>query len=155
MARCKCIISMKARVAAAGYRAIAPDHSSFGRSDKLPARSDYNYQMYVDWLREFILDLDLRHITLLCQDCGSPIGLRVLSELSERFDAVVVANTLLPNCELPPRGIPGWPRAQIEQGVAATRHGRHASEQDHCQLFLSAANTTSTYKLSTAMPPSR
>lgn len=110
-----------ARVAAAGYRAIAPDHIGFGRSDKLPARSDYSYQAYVDWLREFILGLDLRRITLLCQDWGGPIGLRVLSELSERFDAVVVANTLLPNCEPPPRGVPGWPGAQIEQWVAATR----------------------------------
>lgn len=109
-----------ARVAAAGYRAIAPDHIGFGRSDKLPKRSDYSYQNYVDWLRQFIRDLDLRRVTLLCQDWAGPIGLRVLSELPEHFDAVVVANTVLPNCEPPPRGVPDWPGQQIEQWVAAT-----------------------------------
>lgn len=112
---------MVASVAAAGYRAIAPDHIGFGRSDKLPNRTDYSYQGYVDWLQQFILDLDLQRITLVCQDWGGPIGLRVLSELPERFDGVIVANTLLPNCEPPPRGVSDWPGQQIEQWVAVTK----------------------------------
>jgi len=108
------------QVSQAGYRAVAPDHIGFGRSDKLMNRADYSYQAYVDWLRQFVLGLDLQRITVLCQDWGGPIGLRVLSELPERFDAVIAANTLLPNCEPPPRGVADWPGRQIAEWVAVT-----------------------------------
>ena len=60
-------------------------------------------------------------MTLVCQDWGGPIGLRVLSEMPDRFDAVVAANTLLPTCEPPPLGIAGWPGEQIENWVATCR----------------------------------
>jgi haloalkane dehalogenase len=105
-------------VAAAGYRAVAPDFIGFGKSDKLANRPDYSYQGFVDWLRRFIKDLDLKHITLVCQDWGGPIGLRTLSEMPDRFDAVLAANTLLPTYEPPPKGIAGWPGKQIEDWVA-------------------------------------
>lgn len=108
-------------VAAAGYRVVAPDFIGFGKSDKPASRSDYSYQGFVDWLRRFIQMVDLRRITLVCQDWGGPIGLRVLSEMPDRFDAVVTANTLLPNFEPPPKGIAGWPGAQIEAWAATCR----------------------------------
>lgn len=108
-------------VAAAGFRVIAPDHIGFGRSDKPTQRSAYSYRRYVDWLRQFIEQLDLRRITLVCQDWGGPIGLRVLSELSERFDGVLATNTLLPNCEPPPRGVADWPGRQIADWVHTCR----------------------------------
>jgi haloalkane dehalogenase len=108
-------------VAAAGYRAVAPDFIGFGRSDKPASRADYSYQGFVDWLRRFIKQEDLKRITLVCQDWGGPIGLRALSEMPDRFDAVVVANTLLPTCEPPPKGIDGWPGAQIEAWVDTCR----------------------------------
>lgn len=108
-------------IVAAGHRAIAPDHIGFGRSDKMPLRSDYSYQQFVDWLIEFVEQLDLRNIILLCQDWGGPIGLRTLAALPDRFSAVVVANTLLPNCEQPPTGVPGWPGEIITNWVAATK----------------------------------
>lgn len=104
-------------VAAAGYRVIAPDFIGFGKSDKLTNRADYSYQGFVDWLRRFIKEVDLKHITLVCQDWGGPIGLRTLSEMPDRFDAVLAANTLLPTCEPPPRGVAGWPGKQIEDWV--------------------------------------
>ena len=107
-----------ARVAAAGFRAVAPDFIGFGRSDKPAARADYRYDGFVDWLRQFIEALDLTRITLVCQDWGGPIGLRVLSELPQRFVAVLAANTILPNCEPPPRGIADWPGQLIESWVA-------------------------------------
>ena len=110
-----------AGVAEAGYRAIAPDHIGFGRSDKLANRADYSYQSFVDWMRQFVLGLDLRRITLVCQDWGGPIGLRVLAEMPDRFEAVVAANTLLPNCEPPPKGVAGWPSEQIRQWVDFSR----------------------------------
>ena len=52
----------------------------------------------------------------MCQDWGGPLGLRVLSEAPQRFAAVLVANTLLPTCEPPPRGIAGWPGEIIRTG---------------------------------------
>lgn len=109
-------------ITAAGFRAVAPDYIGFGRSDKLPLRSDYSYQKFVDWLCAFIERLDLRHITLVCQDWGGPIGLRTLSQLVERFDAVVATNTLLPNCEPPPRGIDNWPGTLIESWIDTCRN---------------------------------
>jgi len=108
-------------VAAAGYRAIAPDMIGFGRSDKPIRRADYTYQRFVDQLKKFLIGNDLRRITLVCQDWGGPIGLRVLSEMPDRFDAVLAANTLLPNCEPPPNGVAGWPGKQIEDWVALCR----------------------------------
>jgi haloalkane dehalogenase len=108
-------------VAAAGFRVVAPDHIGFGRSDKPAQRAAFSYQRYVDWLRQFIERVGLTRITLVCQDWGGPIGLRALSDLPERFDAVLAANTLLPNCEAPPRGVPEWPGQQIADWVATCR----------------------------------
>lgn len=108
-------------VAAAGYRAIAPDMIGFGRSDKPTRRADYTYQGFVDQLKAFITGQDLKRITLVCQDWGGPIGLRTLSELTDRFDAVLATNTLIPNFEPPPRGVAGWPGKQIEDWAALCR----------------------------------
>lgn len=110
-----------APVAAAGYRAVAPDFIGFGRSDKLARRADYSYQAFVDWIVEFVETLDLRRIVLVCQDWGGPIGLRLLAAMPERFDAVLAANTLLPGNEPPPRGVPDWPGQIIETWVATSK----------------------------------
>lgn len=83
-------------IVAAGYRAIVPDLIGFGRSDKPSQRSDYTYQRHVDWVRSFILQLNLTDITLVCQDWGGLIGLRLVGEHPDRFARVVAANTMLP-----------------------------------------------------------
>lgn len=84
-------------LAGAGHRCVAPDLIGFGRSDKPAARSDYTYQRHVDWMREALFDrLDLSRITLVCQDWGGLIGLRLVAEHPDRFARVVVANTFLP-----------------------------------------------------------
>ena len=72
-------------VAAAGLRALAPDLIGFGKSDKPAERSDYSYAGQVAWIRHWIEALDLTGITLVCQDWGSLIGLRVAAENEERF----------------------------------------------------------------------
>ena len=108
-------------VVAAGYRAIAPDYIGFGRSDKLTDRYAYTYQGYVDWLIQFIERLQLRHITLFGQDWGGPIGLRLVHARPAHFDAIIASNTVLPNCEAPPRGIADWPGPIIEPWAASTR----------------------------------
>jgi haloalkane dehalogenase len=88
--------------AAAGHRAIAPDLPGFGRSDKPASRTDYTYQAHVDWMRGFIEAIDLREATLVCQDWGSLIGLRLLAEHTDRFAGAVVANGFLPTGDTPP-----------------------------------------------------
>jgi haloalkane dehalogenase len=105
-------------VTRAGFRAVAPDFIGFGRSDKLPRRNDYSYAGFVRWLGAFVAALDLKGVTLVCQDWGGPIGLSLLAQVPQRFAAVLAANTLLPNCEPPPAGIATWPGALIEGWVA-------------------------------------
>lgn len=80
----------------AGYRVLAPDLIGFGRSDKPAQRTDYTYQRHVDWVRSFLLQLNLTDITLVCQDWGGLIGLRLVGEHPDRFARVVAANTMLP-----------------------------------------------------------
>ena len=108
-------------ITAAGFRAIVPDHIGFGRSDKPVDRDHYTYARHVAWIRALIETLDLGRITLVAQDWGGPIGLRVLSEVPGRFAAVVAANTLLPSFEPPPLGIADWPGEAIRAWGESTR----------------------------------
>lgn len=99
-------------ITAAGYRAIAPDLVGFGRSDKPAARGDYTYQRHVDWMRGLLLGLDLNGVTLVCQDWGGLIGLRLVAEHAERFARVVAANTGLPTGDQPAtRAFHAWRQA--------------------------------------------
>jgi haloalkane dehalogenase len=89
-------------LAAAGHRVICPDLVGFGRSDKPTRREDHSYARHVEWMRAVAFDvLDLRNVTLVGQDWGGLIGLRLAAEHPERFARVVVANTGLPNGEQP------------------------------------------------------
>ena len=83
-------------VAAAGSRVIAPDLIGFGKSDKPSELNDYSYANHMAWLTNLIVQLDLRNITLFCQDWGSLLGLRLAAEHPERFAAIVVGNGMLP-----------------------------------------------------------
>ncbi len=83
-------------LAAAGRRVVAPDLIGFGRSDKPAARSDYSYEAHVDWMTQWLTGLDLRDITLFCQDWGGLIGLRLVAAMPDRFARLVVGNTGLP-----------------------------------------------------------
>jgi haloalkane dehalogenase len=83
-------------ITAAGFRAVVPDLIGFGRSDKPAKRTDYTYQRHVDWMTSFLHQLDLREATLVGQDWGGLIGLRLVAENPERFSRVVAANTFLP-----------------------------------------------------------
>jgi haloalkane dehalogenase len=89
--------SMLPVLARAGLRAIAPDMPGFGRSDKPVDATDHSYARHVEWMRAFAFDaLDLRDVTLVGQDWGGLIGLRLVAEHPGRFGAVVAANTGLP-----------------------------------------------------------
>jgi len=87
--------------ASAGHRVLAPDLIGFGRSDKPTERSDYTYQRHVDWMSQWLNALDLKEITLICQDWGGLIGLRLVASMPDRFARVVAANTALPTGDKP------------------------------------------------------
>ena len=126
-------------ITAAGFRAVAPDLVGFGRSDKPTERSDYTYQRHVDWMKAVIEALDLRHITLVCQDWGGLIGLRLVAEDPDRFARVVAANTFLPTGDTAARrrlprlaavlpGRPGLPdRRDREHGLDHRSRARRSS----------------------------
>ena len=82
--------------AAAGHRVIAPDLIGFGKSDKPTRIDDYSYQSHMDWLLSLLDRLALTRITLVCQDWGSLLGLRLAAENPDRFRAIVVGNGMLP-----------------------------------------------------------
>jgi len=80
-----------------GIRCVVPDLVGFGRSDKPVHPVDYSYARLVEWTRELAFDhLDLREVTLVGQDWGGLIGLRLVAEHPDRFIRVVAANTGLP-----------------------------------------------------------
>lgn len=88
---------------AAGHRCVAPDLVGFGKSDKPVERDDYTYARHAEWLRELLFDrLDLRDVTLVCQDWGGLLGLRLVGEHPDRFARVVTANTFLPTGDRSP-----------------------------------------------------
>ena len=78
-----------------GYRAIAPDHIGFGKSDKPVDRVAYSFEAHINWVHAFVCELDLHDITLFVQDWGGPIGLAVLAREPDRFARVVASNTIL------------------------------------------------------------
>ena len=82
----------------AGCRVVAPDLIGFGRSDKPAAVGDYTYARHAEWLRSVLFDaLDLTEVTLVCQDWGGLLGLRLAAEHPDRFAQVCAANTGLPD----------------------------------------------------------
>lgn len=83
----------------AGHRVIAPDLTGFGKSDKPAVISTHTYLFHVEAMTQLIVDLDLRDITLVVQDWGSLIGLRVAAENPERFARIVLGNGALPTGE--------------------------------------------------------
>jgi len=84
----------------AGFRVIAPDLIGFGRSDKPSHIDDYTYQGHVDWMNQWFRALDISNVTLMCQDWGGLIGLRVVADNVERFARLVIANTGLPSSKM-------------------------------------------------------
>ena len=112
----------------AGYRVIAPDLIGFGRSDKPSERDDYTYQRHVDWMTDWLEQVDLKNAVLFCQDWGGLIGLRLVAAFPDRFDGVVAGNTGLPTGDIEPseafakwqefsQTVPVFPVGQILQGA--------------------------------------
>ncbi len=89
-------------------RVVVPDLIGFGRSDKPMADHAYTYKSHVRWMRKFIMALDLRRVTLVGQDWGGTIGLRVLAQMPEPFRRLVAMNTGIGGGFNPGEGFMGW-----------------------------------------------
>lgn len=93
----------------AGYRAVAPDLIGFGRSGKYAEKEAYTYRSHLEWLKSFIEVLDLKNITIVCQDWGGLLGLRLAVDMKDRFSAIAAANTFLPTGdEKTPKAFKVW-----------------------------------------------
>lgn len=93
---------------AAGHRVVAPDLLGFGRSDKPVADDIYTFHFHRRMLMAFIEALDLRNITLVCQDWGGILGMTIPPEMPDRFARLIVMNTGMPAGESPGPGFEGW-----------------------------------------------
>jgi haloalkane dehalogenase len=103
---------------AAGYRCVAPDHIGFGRSDKPTDIHWYTIARHTEVLTSLIVDLDLRNVTLVCQDWGGPTGLAQAAMMPERFDHLVIMNTWLHHPEYQySDAIRNWNRNWHEGGL--------------------------------------
>jgi haloalkane dehalogenase len=74
-------------------RVVAPDYFGFGRSDKPTRIEDYSYDFHFGSIERFADELDLRGATLVVQDWGGPIGLRLAVERPDRVARLVILNT--------------------------------------------------------------
>ena len=121
---------------AAGLRAVAPDLVGFGRSDKPTPRSEYTFARHVEWMRSLLFDaLDVSGVTLVCQDWGGLIGLRLVAEHPGRFDRVVAANTFLPTGDgTPSKAFLGWLKfsQEVETFPDRRHRQRRVHDRPHC-----------------------
>ena len=73
------------------YRVVAPDHMGFGKSET-PDDRTYFLQDHIDNLEAFVLDLDLRDITLVMHDFGGPTGMGLAIRHPDRIKRVISVN---------------------------------------------------------------
>jgi len=86
---------------ASGARVVAPDLYGFGRSDKPDDDTWYTFARHRDALAAFVKRLDLRDITLVCQDWGGILGLTLPMDMPGRFARLLVINTALGTGDAP------------------------------------------------------
>ena len=92
----------------AGGRSIAPDFLGFGRSDKPVADEVYTFDFHRNYMKAFIENLDLKNITLVCQDWGGLIGLTLPMDMVGRFSRLIVMNTGIATGAPPGEGFLAW-----------------------------------------------
>jgi haloalkane dehalogenase len=74
-------------------RVVAPDYFGFGRSDKPVEAGWYSFNRHYGSILRLVEELDLRALTVVVQDWGGPIGLRLAVENPERVERLVIMNT--------------------------------------------------------------
>jgi haloalkane dehalogenase len=125
---------------ATAFRVVAPDYFGFGRSDKPTEIGWYSFDRHSNSIKALIEHLDLHDITVVVQDWGGPIGLRVATEMAERFARLVVLNTGLfsPGDGWPTEGFMNWrnfaERVGLDLPVGRVMQGSCATELDAATL---------------------
>jgi haloalkane dehalogenase len=117
---------------ATANRVVAPDFVGFGRSDKVTDIGWYSYNRHCDSIVQLIESLDLTNITIVVQDWGGPIGLRVALEHPDRFARLVILNTGVF------RPGPGWPT----EGFMAWRNFAEKNPDMPIGFVIQGATTT-------------
>jgi haloalkane dehalogenase len=74
-------------------RVVAPDYFGFGRSDKPTARDWYSFDRHYSSILGLVERLDLDRLTVVVQDWGGPIGMRLAVEQPARVARLVILNT--------------------------------------------------------------
>jgi haloalkane dehalogenase len=74
-------------------RVVAPDYLGFGRSDKPTEIGWYTFDRHYSSILRLVETLDLRSLTVVVQDWGGPIGLRLAVEEPDRVERLVIMNT--------------------------------------------------------------
>jgi haloalkane dehalogenase len=78
---------------AAVARVVCPDYFGFGRSDKPTDLEWYTFDKHCESIGRLVGALDLHRLTVVVQDWGGPIGLRLAVEQPERVQRLVILNT--------------------------------------------------------------
>ena len=83
-------------LAAAGFRVIAPDLVGFGRSDKPTEPTAYTLERHVRWLHSTLESIGVEGATVVLNDWGGLVGLRVATEEGGRMlQRLVIMDTSL------------------------------------------------------------
>ncbi len=80
---------------AAGHRVVAPDLIGFGKSDKPKKEAAHSFGWHRQVLLELVERLDLRNVVLVVQDWGGLLGLTLPMAAPQRYQGLLVMNTLL------------------------------------------------------------
>lgn len=105
-----------------GARVICPDWLGFGRSDKPVEDELYTFHFHRNMMLEFVKALDLKNVTLVCQDWGGLLGLTIPMDLPDRFTRLLVMNTAIAVGQSPGQGFEAWRaynRTQPDMDVGA------------------------------------
>ena len=91
-----------------GARIIAPDWLGFGRSDKPISDDVYGFHFHRSMMIALIERLDLKNITLVVQDWGGLLGLTIPMDMPERFDRLIIMNTVIATGKSPSQAFLDW-----------------------------------------------
>jgi pimeloyl-ACP methyl ester carboxylesterase len=73
------------------YRMVAPDYPGFGHSDAPPANSfSYTFDHVAEFIERFTDELALDRYSLVVQDYGGPVGMRLAVRQPNRLNALIV-----------------------------------------------------------------
>jgi pimeloyl-ACP methyl ester carboxylesterase len=77
------------------FHLIAPDYPGFGHSDAPSADDfDYTFDHIAEVIERFIDMVALQRYSLVMQDYGGPVGMRLALRRSDRIDSLVVHNAV-------------------------------------------------------------